>query len=94
MGTEMKTKMATRGQPGWKMGERCTEFQMHKSQLSVESVRSIIDYTENKLKLFLRTITDPQQKDSIAKVIESYCKGEIAVAWKAGKPVWLQVTKE
>jgi len=92
----MKTEMATKRpkQPNWKFGERCTEFQMHKSQLSLLSVRYIIDYSEQKLKYFIKTVTDAQQKETLTKVLESYKKGEVAVAWKAGKPVWVNVTKD
>lgn len=92
----MKTEMATKRpkQPGWKFGERCTEFQMHKSQLSLLSVRYIIDYSEQKLKYFIKNVTDLQQKETLIKVLESYKRGEVAVAWKAGKPVWIKVTKE
>ena len=92
----MKTEMATKRpkQPGWKFGERCTEFQMHKSQLSLLSVRYIIDYSEQKLKYFIKNVTDSQQKETLIKVLESYKRGEVAVAWKAGKPVWINVTKE
>ena len=92
----MNTKMATRRtkQPGWKPGERCTDFQLHKSQLPLNSLRSIIDYTESKLRRFLRTVSDLQQKETLKSVLEGYCKGEIAVAWKAGRPVWIHVTKD
>jgi len=92
----MKTEMATKRpkQPSWKFGERCTEFQMHKSQLSLLSVRYIIDYSEQKLKYFIKTVADAQQKETLTKILESYKKGEVAVAWKAGKPVWINVTKD
>lgn len=92
----MKTEMATKRpkQPSWKFGERCTEFQLHKSQLSLSSVKRIIDYSELRLKYFISTVTDSQQKETLTKVLESYKKGDVAVAWKAGKPVWINVTKE
>jgi len=91
----MKTDMATRSSSsGWKIGERSTEFQLHKSQLPASNVKKVLDYTEHRLRLFLQKILDPQQRETLVVVIRKYCKGEVAVAWKAGKPVWLHVTKE
>lgn len=84
--------MATK-RPSWKFGDHTTEFQLHKSQLTVSSVKRIIDYTEFKLKLFIKTVTDMQQKETLIKVLESYKRGLVAVAWKSGKPVWINVTK-
>ena len=96
MVSAMKTEMATKRpkQSGWKFGERCTEFQLHKSQLSLASVKYIIDYSEVRLKHFIKTVSDAQQKETLTKVLNSYKRGEVAVAWKAGKPVWINVTKE
>ncbi len=91
----MKTDMATRSSSaGWKIGERSTEFQLHKSQLPASNVKKVLDYTEHRLRIFLQRILDPQQKQTLNEVIKKYCKGEVAVAWKAGKPVWINVTKD
>lgn len=91
----MKTDMATKSSAaGWKIGERSTEFQLHKSQLPVTNSKKIIDYTEYRLRIFAQKIIDPQQKETLLSVIRKYCKGEVAVAWKSGKPVWLNITKE
>jgi len=91
----MKTDMATRsGSSGWKIGERSTEFQLHKSQLPLSNVSKVLDFTEYKLKIFLQSVLDPQQKQTLAGIIKKYCKGEVVVAWKAGKPVWINVTKD
>lgn len=96
IGLMMNTKMATKRvkNSSLKLGERCTDFQLHKSQLSLSSVKSIIDYTENKLRLFIQIVIDKQQKETLTNVLEGYRKGEIAIAWKAGRPVWLHVTKD
>jgi len=91
----MKTDMATRNTTtGWKMGEKSTEFQLHKSQLPISSTKRIIDYTERRLFLFVKRIADPQQRETLITLLDKYCKGEVAVAWKAGKPVWINVTKD
>lgn len=91
----MKTDMATKSSAaGWKIGERSTEFQLHKSQLSVSNVKKVLDYTEHKLRAFVQKISDTQQRETLLNVIKKYCKGEVAVAWKAGKPVWINVTKD
>lgn len=91
----MNTDMATRSSAaGWKIGERSTEFQMHKSQLTVSNVKKVLDYTEHRLRAFVQKISDSQQRETILNVITKYCKGEVAVAWKAGKPVWINVTKD
>lgn len=89
----MSTEMATK-RPSWKFGEHSTEFQLHKSQLTVFSVKCIIDYTEFKLKRFIKTVTDTQQNETLIKVLESYKRGMVAVAWKSGNPVWINVTKD
>jgi len=90
----MKAEMATkRNPPGWKFGERCTEFQLHKSQLSAVELKSIIDYTEKRLQAFIDNAVDNQQRDTLLQVLDNYRKGNIAVAWKAGKPVWTQIVK-
>lgn len=92
MNSDMATKSSS---PGWKLGERSTEFQLHKSQIAgSNSVKKILDYSEYKLRIFLENTIDPQQQKTIRNVISSYCKGEIAVAWKSGHPVWIRITKE
>ena len=91
----MKTDMATRSSaPGWKIGERSTEFQLHKSQLPITNLKKVLDYTEHRLRIFFKKILDPQQRETLADVINKYCKGEVAIAWKSGKPVWINVTKD
>lgn len=87
--------MATRSNTsGLKIGEKTTEFQLHKSLLPVANTKRIIDYTERRLCLFVKRISDPQQRETLINLLDKYCKGEVAVAWKAGKPVWINVTKD
>jgi len=91
----MNSDMATKSNAaGLKIGERSTEFQMHKSQLSASNVKKVLDYSEHRLRAFVQKITDRQQRETLLSVIKKYCKGEVAVAWKAGKPVWIHVTKD
>lgn len=91
----MNAGMATRTPKtqGKKPGEHCTEFQMHKSQQMVTS-RKIIDFSERKLMLYIESIVDDQQKVTLRGILSDYKKGRVAVAWKAGRPVWISVTKD
>ena len=54
--------MATRSPQalGRKPGEMCTDFQLHKSQLSGIDKRNLFDYSELRLKLYISQITDEQ----------------------------------
>lgn len=80
--------------PSKKPGEGQTDFQLHKSQLPVDtSKRNVFDYTVHRLRLYIQQVKDENQKITLAQVLEDYKKGKVAVAWKAGKPVWLSVTK-
>jgi hypothetical protein len=96
----MKTEihMSTRNPQhasGRKPGDACTEFQFHKSQISLPlNKRNLFDYTEFRLKLYISQIVDEQQKMTLMNVLTAYKKGQVAIAWKSGKPVWIAVTKE
>ncbi|NBW13036.1 MAG: hypothetical protein EBR82_33955 [Caulobacteraceae bacterium] len=65
---------------------------MHKSQFADR--KNLFDYTEHRLKLYITQTQDEQQKATLKQVLNDYKKGLVAVAWKAGKPVWINVTKE
>lgn len=82
--------------PGRKPDEACTEFQFHKSQVSFSSlsVRNVIDYTSFRLTRYIEQLKDEAQRKVLERVLNDYKSGLVAVAWKAGKPVWLNVTKE
>ena len=88
--------MATRSPqaPGRKPGEICTDFQLHKSQIPGADKRNLFDYTEFRLKRYIGQLTDDQQKTTLSNVLIQYKKGQVAIAWKAGKPLWIPVTKE
>jgi hypothetical protein len=57
-------------------------------------VRGVLDYSEFRLKKYIEQVTDEQQKFTLISVLKEYKAGLVAIAWKAGKPVWLKVTKE
>lgn len=80
--------------PGLKLCESHTEFQMHKSQNEWQSIKSIIDFTEHRLVQVADNAEDEQQKATLKKLLKDYKSGSVAVAWKSGKPVWLNVVKE
>ena len=77
-----------------KPGESCTDFQLHKSQSSHGNKREIIDFTEKKLMNFIERSRDEQQKSTLVRLLDDYRRGAVAVAWKGGKPIWFNVTKE
>lgn len=81
---------------GRKPGDSCTEFQLHKSQLNTGglSKRNIFDYTEHRLKFYISKLKDESQKETLVKVLKAYKQGLMAVAWKSGRPVWIEMTKE
>lgn len=89
--------MATRNpvMPGRRPGEGRTEFQLHKSQLFTGNVgkRNLFDYTEFRLMKYIDQIKDEIQKSTLTKILKEYKQGLVAVAWKSGKPVWLNMTK-
>lgn len=77
-----------------KLGESCTDFQLHKSQSTNYSNREVIDYTEHKLTRFIQKSADEQQKATLIDLLRDYRRGLVAIAWKSGKPIWFNVTKE
>ena len=88
--------MATRNPKGPKPGDRCTEFQLHKSQLTLEirDRRRLLDYTEHRLTRYIKQLTDEIQKATLKRVLADYRAGKVVVAWQEGKPVWYSVTRE
>lgn len=70
--------------------DRCTEFQMHGG----DAGRNVIDFTERKLVLYAAKTHDSQQKLVLMSMVEDYRKGNIAIAWRHGAPIYLKVTKE
>jgi hypothetical protein len=91
-----KLKMRTRSTKGQHIAtESCTEFTLHVSQQSVLNGkrRNIIDYSQRKLEKYINTVNDPQQKMVLVALLHDYIKGDVALAWKRGQPLYISVTK-
>jgi hypothetical protein len=73
----------------------CTEFTLHVSQQTLLSGKrkNLIDYSQHKLTRYIDTIDDAQQKMVLCALLHDYIKGEVALAWRRGQPVYIQVTK-
>lgn len=73
-----------------------TEYQMHKSQRACFTgvMYKIVDYTEHRLKRYAESVHDPQQRATLFGLLDRYRKGMVAIAWRGGLPVWLNVTKD
>ena len=69
--------------------DRCTEFQIH-----VGRCDNVVDFTEFKLLRYSASLADAQQKLIVAALIIDYRTGNIAIAWRRGKPVPLRITHE
>ena len=88
----MSTKIPknTRIKPG-----ESTEFQLHKSQQTIFSgiLNRIVDFTEHRLRRYIETVKDTQQKLTLIALLQDYITGNVAVAWKRGQPIWIKVSK-
>ena len=73
----------------------CTDFVMHISQKSyfAHSKTKLVDYFEYKLRKYIDEVEDKQQLQALKKMLAEYLSGKIAVAWRNGQPVYLNVTK-
>lgn len=89
MATKMPKK--TKMKPG-----ESTDFQLHKSQLTIFSgiLRKVFDYTEYKLRKHINVVKDEQQKLTLRELLRDYIAGNVAVAWKKGQPIWIKVSKD
>ena len=87
----LRVDMATRNAANLpERKERCTEFQLHEGA----TPRNVVDFTEKKLLRYANKTSDQQQKLVLMAMIDDYKKGNIAVAWRRGQPVYIRVTKE
>lgn len=94
-GDKLKLKMRTKSTVGKNVKlESCTEFSLHIRQKNISSKKYPIDYSERKLEKYIDTIKDPQQKMVLIALLHDYLKGDVAVAWRRGHPVYIQVVKE
>lgn len=90
-------KMATRNPMRTNVGhEGNTEFQMHRTQHPMfdQVKEKLLDFTEHKLQRFIDVTSDPQQKHALIDLLQQYRRGNVAVAWRHGRPIYLNVTKE
>jgi len=91
-----KLKMRTRSTKGPNVSlDSCTEFTLHISQQSLtsEKKKNLIDYFEKRLIRYIKQVDDAQQQMVLVALLHDYRKGQIALAWKKGQPVYLKVTK-
>lgn len=72
-----------------------TEFQLHKSQLTIFNgiLNKICDYSEYKLVCYIDDTIDKQQKLILIALLHDYKIGHVAIAWKQGRPIWIKVVK-
>jgi len=89
-----KLSMRTRGNSKIPIHE-CTEFTLHVSQRTefAGSRGKLIDYSEHRLRRYIKTIDDKQQVMLLKAMLVDYLTGQIAVAWRRGQPVYVKVTK-
>ncbi len=75
--------------------ETCTEFALHISQQTrlSEKRKGLIDYSQRRLERYIKIIEDPQQKMVLVALLHDYIKGDVAIAWKRGLPVYINITK-
>jgi hypothetical protein len=71
--------------------DKSTEFQLYVGRGGQSNV---IDFTLHKLILYATKAQDMQQKMTLFAMIEDYRNGNIAIAWRRGRPVHLKVTKD
>ena len=91
-----KLRMRTRSTKGQNVSvDSCTEFTLHVSQQSLLAGKrkNLIDYSQRKLEKYIDSVDDAQQKMILYALLHDYVKGEVALAWKRGQPVYVQVTK-
>jgi hypothetical protein len=93
MNIAMATKIPKKAK--MKPGES-TDFQLHKSQLTIFSgiLHMVFDYTEHKLRKHINIVKDEQQKLTLRELLKDYITGNVAVAWKKGQPIWIKVSKD
>jgi hypothetical protein len=87
---KMATRIPSNGQ------EHSTEFQLHKSHVpEFDQIRDkIIDFTEHRLARFINEITDVQQRGALLELIGKYRLGQAAIAWRRGRPIFVNVSRE
>jgi hypothetical protein len=82
------TNRSTTGLPS--RSDRCTEFQLYVG----DSIVNVVDFTAWRLLRYAAMTNDPQQRLVLLTMVNDYKSGHIAVAWKNGAPVYVNVTKD
>jgi hypothetical protein len=93
----MITTMATRSTASTKVPlHECTNFTLHKSQLTIfRGIQNkIVDFTEHKLLKYANSVIDAQQKLELMAMTKDYRDGNIAVGWRRGSPCYIKVVKD
>ena len=88
--------MAKRAQKGNKAASgECTQFQLHKTQITAftDFLKSTYDFTEHKLRRFIEDVEDDQKKTILTSLLDDYIKGNVAIAWKEGQPLHVNIIK-
>ena len=73
-----------------------TEFQLHISQFQSYFLnkRTLRDFTEFKLRYYIKNNTfDDQKMILIKSILDDYIAGKVAIAWKKGEPVYVRINK-
>lgn len=68
-------------------GETITEFGMYIDR------PHIVDMTYKMLVRYVAQTSDQQRKMLIFALLKDYVEGKVAIAWKAGRPVYVAVEK-
>lgn len=91
----LKADIATRNPNNTPFNIMSTEYQLHKSQRSAfKTLSNVIDYSEHKLLNYIKMVTDVQQKQILTELVSKYKKGNVAIAWQQGRPIWIPITKD
>ena len=72
-----------------------TEYQLHKSQLFPIAIsKFLIDFTSIKMVSYIGSFSEGPEKEILQKALRDYKKGNIAIAWRSGKPIWINVIND
>ena len=54
----------------------------------------VLDYTAYRLQKMVETLDNPEDAEIVLGILSDYYEGDIAIAWKAGHPVIMQLEPE
>jgi hypothetical protein len=70
-----------------------TEFQFYATVKALAS-SNVTDFTEFKLLSIANTLRDKAKKEKVLLLLADYRGGKVAVAWTAGNPMFISITKD